>query len=111
MASHYTEKDPVRCWNILAEVLSYGETIPFVYAREGKKQVLRLTEGVGGWGYNDTSCEKYLLDDIQFALFDQNLPKIELTLSGKEDGPICSFWTFTFMKDGLTEAYHYYNTD
>ena len=109
MASRITEKDPVKCWNLLAYALSLGYTIPFCYKKTPVEY--RLSEGVGGWGYSDYSCAEYLLDDIQFALFDQSLPKIELHLADAEDGPICSFWTFTFTKVGLVEAYHYYNDD
>lgn len=111
MASRYTEKDPVRCWNILAEALSYGHTIPWTYKKGGPPTSYRLSEGVGGWGYSDNSNPDYLLDDIQFALFHQNLKKIELHLDGREDGPICSFMTFTFTKEGLVEVYTYYNDD
>lgn len=80
MASRYTEKDPVKCWDLLAQVLSYGDTIPYVYKKT--PPTYRLSEGIGGWGYNDNSSSEYLLDDIQFALFDQRLPEIQLHISG-----------------------------
>lgn len=109
MASRQTMKDPVICWNMLANVLSLGHTIPFTY-KKGRQNYV-LTHSVGWGGYRDESSEKYLLDDIQFALFEENLPKVELRLSGAEDGPICSHWIFTFTREGLVEAYSYYNDD
>lgn len=110
MASRFTEKDPVKCWAILTEVLSYGHTIPFLYKKGGQRFL--LSNGPSGWGgYHDESSEEYLLEDIQHALFSEGQDKIELSLSGREDGPICSFWKFTFTKAGLVEAYSYYNDD
>jgi hypothetical protein len=109
MASRYRETNQVKCWDLLATVLSYGHTIPFLYKKD--RQRYSLSEGGSGWGYRDDSSEEYLLDDIQFALFDEKVSKIQLHLSGLEDGPICSAWTFTFTKDGLVEAYSYYNDD
>lgn len=110
VASRFTEKDPVKCWNLLAEVLSYGHTKPFLYKKDGQKYI--LTNGAFGWGgYHDESSEEYLLEDIQHALFSEGQDKVELQLSGREDGPICSFYKFTFTKDGLVQAYGYYNDD
>lgn len=110
MASRFIEKDPVKCWNFLAYALSLGYTIPFYYKTTPVDY--RLSHGVGsGCAYFDNSSAEYLLDDIQFALFDEGLPKIELLLSGPYDGPICNFWIFTFTRAGLVEAYGYYNDD
>ena len=109
MASRYLEKDPVKCWNLLALVLSYGHTIPFVYSKE--PQQYRISEGMGGWGYYDLSCAEYLMEDIQFALFTENCEKIYLNLSGRDNGPICDDWTFIFTKEGLVSAENFYNTD
>jgi hypothetical protein len=110
MARRFRETDPVKCWNLLAEVLSYGHTIPFWYKKS--EVTYRLTEG-NGWGlyYQDDSSAEYILDDIQFALFDQGLKEIRLFLSGKEDGPISDFWYFTFTKAGLVLVEYYYNDD
>ena len=110
MASRQTIKEPVECWNILARVLSYGHTIPFSY-NKGGVQRFYLTEGKGWGSYTDDSCAEYILDDIQFALFDQACDRIQLHLSGICDGPITDCWTFTFTKDGLVEAYNFYNDD
>lgn len=107
MAERFTTRDSKECWNFLTLVLSYGHTIPFAYKKD--KQKYRL-EGQYGF-YSDESSEEYLLEDIHFALFEENLEKITLVLSGKEDGPICNFWKFTFTKKGLTEAYSFYNDD
>lgn len=111
MAREYHTTDPVECWNHLAEVLSYGHTIPF-YNKQ-TPQVYVLSEGMGswGWGYRDYSCPEYLMEDIQFALWDQGVPRIELFMHGKEYGPVCSDWTFTFDKGGLIKAHHSYNDD
>jgi hypothetical protein len=110
MASRYTVTEPVRMWNILAEVLSYGHTIPFLYKKDVQR--FNLRNGPFGWGgYHDESSAEYLLEDIQHALFSEGQDKVELQLSGKEDGPICSVWTFTFTKAGLVSAYSYYNDD
>lgn len=108
MASRYTEKNLIKCWNLLAEVLSYGHTIPFSYKKDPQQYC--LSEG-GGWVSYDYSTAQYLLDDIAFALLDEKLPKIILHLEGKDSGPICHFWKFTFTKKGLIEAYCYYNDD
>lgn len=112
MASRFLEKDSKKCWDILATVLSYGKTVPFVYKRD-QKQTYRLTDGrmLGCISYHDDSSEEFLLDDIAFALIDEKLPKVELHLDGKESGPIADFWIFTFTKEGLVSAYSYYNDD
>jgi hypothetical protein len=65
----------------------------------------------GGGGYLDHSSEEYLLDDIQFALFDEALPEVMLRLEGPESGPISDWWEFTFTRDGLVKAYHFHNDD
>jgi hypothetical protein len=97
-------------WSILAHTLSLGHTIPFLYKKD--RQRLVLTNGPFGWGgYRDETSEEYVLEDIQHALFSEGQDKVELQLSGIEDGPICSFWKFTFTKSGLVEAYSYYNDD
>lgn len=110
MARRFTEKDSNKCWDQLVKVLSYGDTISFWYKKTPQQYL--LIEGWGsGRGYRDVSSAEYLLDDIRFALFDENLPKIQLMLSGIEDGPITDSWTFTFTKAGLVESYYYYNDD
>lgn len=110
MASRWIEKDPVKMWGILAHALSLGHTIPFLYKKD--RQRYNLRNGPFGWGgYHDESSEEYLLEDIQHALFGEKQDKVELQLSGIEDGPICSTYTFTFTKDGLVQVYHYYNDD
>ncbi len=109
MASRYTQKDVGKCWDHLIQVLSLGDTIPFAYLK--RKQKLSLTEGAGGWGYNNQPSEGTLLDEIRYVLFEKDLAKVCLDLSGKEDGPICHYWRFTFTKKGLVEAYCYHNDD
>ncbi len=105
----YTE--PVECWNMLAYALSVGHTIPFTYYPD-KEQRFVLTHGFGtGYGYHDESCQQYLMDDIQFALFEEKRPYIDLLLSDTRDGPITEHWRFTFTKEGLSQAEYYYNDD
>jgi hypothetical protein len=93
-----------------AKFLSYGQTVPYTYKKGSPRYI--LTHGFGsGMAYRDESCAEYLLDDIQFALFDEGLDKVELLLSGKENGPISDFAYFTFSKEGLVEAYSFYCDD
>lgn len=108
MASWQVEKDPVRCWNLLAACLSYGHTIPFHY-RDKPQTSYPLNNHEHG--YSDSSCAPYLLEDIQHALFDEGMPEVRLVLWGQSHGPITDTVTFTFNKQGLVQALSYYNDD
>jgi hypothetical protein len=110
MASRQTEKREDKCWDLLIRVLAFGTTIPYTYKKNSKPRYL-LLDGHGACNYRIDSSAEALLDNIRKALFEDNRPQIALHLSGLEDGPICNFWTFTFTKKGLVEAYGYYNDD
>ena len=109
MPSQTREKDPIKCWNLLARVLSYGHTIPFYYKKTPQRYI--LSNGFGWGAYHDETSEEYLLEDIKHALCDEGIPFIQLHLSGISDGPITDVWTFKFTKEGLVEAESYYNDD
>lgn len=110
MASRYTVDDPSACWKDLMYALSLGHTVPFIYKKSPQEYLLLSSD----WTYptyRDVSCSEYLLDDIQFALFDEGLKEVRLRLSGLADGPVCDSYEFTFTKEGLVKAYSYYNDD
>lgn len=110
MSRRTRETDPKKMWDILALVFSYGHTIPFIY-KQSTPHTYYLSEGIGGWGWRTNSVAKTLLDDIRYALFERKLKHVELQLPGIAEGPICDTWTFRFTRDGLVEAYNYYNDD
>lgn len=111
MSREYIYTNPIECWNKLAMVLSYGHTIPFENYNPWRKQNYILIDQKPFQWYSDESSDEYLLDDIQFALFEENIETIILCLNGLEHGPICDSWRFYFNKSGLFKASNYWNAD
>lgn len=104
-SSRYTE-NVQEAWNWL--YLALRNEFPL---SKNKEQHYILTTEYR-WDYLDHSSEEYLLDDIAFALVDECLPSISLSLRGREDcSGISNFYRFTFTKAGLVKAFCHYNDD
>jgi hypothetical protein len=97
--------DPTECWRELERVLSTPKVNhPYVIVASNRKY--------NGYGfYYDKSCAEYLLDDLQFALFEEGQAAVDLILHGPGTGPISDNYYFTFTRDGLVKAAWHYDDD